>query len=297
MPSYTGRCPGTLRATPGEPTVMLLSATGKPFSDRDAAAVKAARVSQELGEQYVVVEIYGGYAVTSRADVALSDDDVQPKSQVSTGENVELSVDPPQAETSKPDTAPFVNTRLRAPIPPLSSTNNKENNDQVLTLRPALRSFLLQQFLFICGLLIAIGATPLTGAVLDSNDVLVGLVSPMFLHELFVLVGASLAVITSSKISYSYISNRYVIGPEYIESSEGIVARKTKRIDYLHIRQVNVTQSVLERLLNTGSVEISSAATEGGDIEFRDVGNPVLVQGQIASRRYGYPKSRGAYDD
>jgi uncharacterized membrane protein YdbT with pleckstrin-like domain len=85
---------------------------------------------------------------------------------------------------------------------------------------------------------------------------------------------------------YRRLSWRYLIDEHNIESYHGVLARRVHSIRAGDLRNVNVNQSVMQRLLGVGDVEFSSAA--GGDVEvvFFGVADPMAVKA-LAQRLQG----------
>ena len=80
---------------------------------------------------------------------------------------------------------------------------------------------------------------------------------------------------------YQRYSWRYTIDSKTIESKHGIVARDLRSIRVEDVRSINVRQSLMQRLLFTGDVEVSSSGTGGVEVIFFGVGNPIRVKEDI----------------
>jgi membrane protein YdbS with pleckstrin-like domain len=229
----------------------ILSATGQPFSDKTAAEVKARTLTAELGEEYAVVSHpAGGYAIAKN-----------------NGEAISGHAGP--AATAAP---PF----------------------ETIHLRPAWRSFWEQHLLLLAGAIAALAPRSLLSTVLTSllnvdPDYTERVASSGVLPFLS-LIGAVAMIVALGKILNGYYSNSYQIGPDMIETVHGIAARKTQRIEYRHIRSVNINQSVIDRLLIVGTIEISTAAREGGDLFFYSVSKPKDIQEEIFRRKLAQPR-------
>ena len=85
---------------------------------------------------------------------------------------------------------------------------------------------------------------------------------------------------------YRRLSWRYLIDEHNIESYQGVLARRVHSIRLGDLRNINVNQSVMQRLLGVGDVEFSSAA--GGEVEviFFGVSDPMGVKA-LAQRLQG----------
>lgn len=68
------------------------------------------------------------------------------------------------------------------------------------------------------------------------------------------------------------VSNKRVI------ERRGLLSRRTSEVLHEHIRSVAVHQSLLQRIFNLGTVEISSSANAGVEIKMKDVPQPYKVK-------------------
>ncbi len=93
---------------------------------------------------------------------------------------------------------------------------------------------------------------------------------------------------------YRHLSWRYLIDDHNIESYHGVLARHIHSIRVQDLRNVNVSQTVPQRLFNVGDVEFSSAA--GGDVEvvFFGVSDPMQVKAIVQQLQSGGSRSSGA---
>ena len=80
----------------------------------------------------------------------------------------------------------------------------------------------------------------------------------------------------------------YMIGPKGVELSIGIFSRDMTRIEYRHIRGVNLRQSLFNRLMSIGQILVS---TSGMDTELiiSDIKRPVYFTDIIKSRLKNLP--------
>ncbi len=87
-------------------------------------------------------------------------------------------------------------------------------------------------------------------------------------------------------VIYRHYSWAYMINGETIESCEGLIARKVSSIRVRDLRNINVKQSLWQRLMGVGDVEFSSAGGSGIEVTFRGVDDPLQVK-QMAQRMQG----------
>lgn len=112
-----------------------------------------------------------------------------------------------------------------------------------------------------------------------------GHIGPRTTH--LVLAAASAVIVYYVLLAlYRRLSWRYLIDEHNIESYHGVLARRVHSIRVEDLRNINVNQTVVQRLLDVGDVEFSSAA--GGDIEvvFFGVTDPMAVK-TLAQRLQG----------
>ena len=87
-------------------------------------------------------------------------------------------------------------------------------------------------------------------------------------------------------VIYRRYSWAYTIDNETIESREGLIARKVKSIRVQDLRNINVNQSLWQRLMGVGDVEFSSAGGSGIEVTFRGVDKPLEIK-RLAQRMQG----------
>ncbi len=100
------------------------------------------------------------------------------------------------------------------------------------------------------------------------------------------VVIAAVFVYLLAVVVYRRYSWAYTINGETIESREGLIARKVCSIRVRDLRNINVKQSLWQRLMGVGDVEFSSAGGSGIEVTFRGVSDPLQVKSQ-AQRMQG----------
>jgi membrane protein YdbS with pleckstrin-like domain len=86
-----------------------------------------------------------------------------------------------------------------------------------------------------------------------------------------------------SKILAGKYGQRFYIGPNGIESSIGIISRNQTRIEFKHIRGVNLRQGIFERLLNVGDIVISTSSDQD-EVKLDDIARPGDVLSELRRR-------------
>lgn len=69
----------------------------------------------------------------------------------------------------------------------------------------------------------------------------------------------------------------YTITSERLRIKHGIIARRVQQTSIDRVQNVNTNQSVLERLLQVGTVDFDTAGTTDSDFAFRGVSQPERV--------------------
>jgi uncharacterized membrane protein YdbT with pleckstrin-like domain len=75
----------------------------------------------------------------------------------------------------------------------------------------------------------------------------------------------------------------YMIGPKGVEVSIGIFSRDMTRIEYRHIRGVNLRQSFFNRLMSIGQILVSTSGMDA-ELVISDIKKPVYFTDIIKSR-------------
>jgi len=80
---------------------------------------------------------------------------------------------------------------------------------------------------------------------------------------------------------YRHNAWRFTVERGTIESRRGYIAREIKSVRIEDVRNINVTQTFMQRLLGIGNVEFSSSGTAGIEVIFEDVVEPLSVREKI----------------
>jgi membrane protein YdbS with pleckstrin-like domain len=253
---------------------VILSANGRPFTDLEAAEQKAVILAEELGYPYIVIDHpLGGYGVTRKI--------------------------PRRPERVAPlvDSFPPMNS-LKLSVVSSESKDTKPNVTRDFVLRPAWRSFWRHSLLIFSGVSLAVAPRYLlysaAAYLFNADPYYLDLrIGPEIL-SLIASIGVFMALVGVIHMTVLRLTCKYTIDSSGIETDVGILSRQTQRIVFQHVRSVNVRQSIMDRILNIGMVEFSSAASDGGDLIFRSIQNPRALQEEVYRRM---KKSRSQRED
>lgn len=138
-----------------------------------------------------------------------------------------------------------------------------------LEIRPSWRD----QF----GLLLVFGILLITSVVTLLQPI--GGVSPNVVAGVFLI----LTILVGLTILYRHYVWSFTIDGVSIESCYGIISRNIHSIRIRDLRNINVRQGILQRLLGIGDIEFSSAGGAGIEVTFYGVVGPMALKHRIHS--------------
>lgn len=226
---------------------MILDRDGQPFSDFAVAEQVSAVLARETGDLFTVMSHGGGYGLMRQSRSS------------STHQQHEI---------------------------------DDGNEFQAFWFRPAWRSQLGKVFSIALGLLMfGFSGQILTLLQIDRLAILVGDILKIATGDVFPLIsiavslaGLLIAAMAAIRALYFIYSHHYYIGPWGIEANTELISRDQRRIEYRHIRGVNLRQSVIERLLGIGTLDIATSGAEDSDVQFLGVSNPNKLLGILRER-------------
>jgi uncharacterized membrane protein YdbT with pleckstrin-like domain len=115
---------------------------------------------------------------------------------------------------------------------------------------------------------------------------------------LAILVGVVVVCITVLVGFVHRMFTVYTITTQRLRIQNGIIARKVQQTRIERVQNVNTAQSILERMLQVGSVDFDTAGTTDSDFRFNGVGNPedVVTAVDRAQREHSVATSQGGGD-
>jgi membrane protein YdbS with pleckstrin-like domain len=125
-------------------------------------------------------------------------------------------------------------------------------------------------------------ATAIGAAILGLTLLIAGLVYQGWLKNLGIYVGLPLFVAAALMCGYVFLSLRclrYKITDRLIERERGILVKRVDRLDLARVKDVQLVQNLMERILRIGTIEILSS----------DRTDPLM-------RIEAIPKSRAVYE-
>lgn len=225
-----------------------LADTGLPFTDRDAAQLKADTMFEESGIPMGVIAVSGGFALEPLPVGTEPDEDTEILLQ-------EALLDYARV----PDDVDAADEALAF----------------VMTLRPAWRAQYTGFSLMLLGLLLMIAPTwPI--AVFSAEAVATVNAQWPSLWELNVQLGVALALVGVGAVLWRRYYQHSVIGCLGAMQSVGIIFnRHVSEIAWTHVQVIDVKQPhLLNMLLNFGTVELSTPGSSGADVAIVNVAAP-----------------------
>jgi uncharacterized membrane protein YdbT with pleckstrin-like domain len=94
------------------------------------------------------------------------------------------------------------------------------------------------------------------------------------------------------------LATTYTISNQRLNIRRGIVARKVQETRLDRVQNVNTTQSVLERILQVGTVDFDTAGSDDSEFAFRGVSQPEKVMAAVdRAQREHAARGSGGMDD
>ncbi len=88
-------------------------------------------------------------------------------------------------------------------------------------------------------------------------------------------------------------SHRYTITRKLVERENGLVMRRVDSLDLARVKDVELTQSLLDRTLNIGTIELISADRLNPDMRIEAIPNPRPIYHQLRDAVIAINQRRG----
>ena len=120
--------------------------------------------------------------------------------------------------------------------------------------------------------------------------------APPGLRNSLLIAGAALLLATNVMLIYVIArikSNRYTITRKLIERESGLIVRHVDSLDLARVKDVELSQSLLERTLNIGTIELFSADRLNPDMRIEALPNPRPVYERLRDAVIALNQRRG----
>ena len=277
------------------PDGAILAANGQPFRDIDAALFKCRRLTAEAGEPFEVLAVTGGFVLVPAYDAAPTRSPSTPPAPLAPPrtprapkplKNAPAAVANQEVDALTLDDLPEGHAARKYGLPLYQAILSQTRKP----LRQAWRSQLPLLIVSAIGVLVFLAPELLVSLAVPpaSAERLSG---PTFTRGVG-YAGLALALFALGKILYIRINFRYFLSANYAKCEAGLIARRSTKLVYGTILATDTHQSVLGRLLNFGTVELSCAGSDGNEILIENVYAPEIVQAVVESRMMAM---RGGY--
>ena len=182
-----------------------------------------------------------------------------------------FKIEPPTAKPS--DTYPDNPTE----IPHISSEANEETT--LATFHPAMfRAHPMRHMMLVLGMIaggfglvyaFVVALDPITFWIITSIALVIGLVSAGAMLIWWLKTIATTLTVTSKRTTVW----------------RGIIAKETSEVQHDDVRNIQIDQSVLERLLGVGKIAISSSGQDGLEVVVKGVPTPADIAAMIRRRQ------------
>lgn len=257
---------------------LFLSATGKPFTDIDAARHKAKVMALETGDSFDVMDHSdGGYAVACLNNVNAGIHDVCEDLPYSGESPFDKVKGCPSAEPIKPVSPVNTKGSICASPSTLPASGKRK-----VKLFPSWFSF-WKEFLASLVAVFVMLAPIATFQMIVGVERAAEFSNQVSLASNIRMVAFATILALVSRAFLIRIANRYIITDYEVASEIGIIQRKKDKVRLIDIRTVDVNQSILDRILGIGTLGFSSAGTDGVDVEFKNILDPSKFESLVTT--------------
>ncbi|MCV6638053.1 PH domain-containing protein [Candidatus Albibeggiatoa sp. nov. NOAA] len=121
---------------------------------------------------------------------------------------------------------------------------------------------------------------------------LAGLILPLVLEDFSWILGGILFAIGASCLLFWWISTLFItltITEKRTILQKGFFSRHISEVFHTNIRSIEIEQTLIQRLFNTGTIRLASAASSGFEIEVAGIKEPLILKKMINDcRRVGH---------
>lgn len=110
---------------------------------------------------------------------------------------------------------------------------------------------------------------------------IVPLASEQAMNILILLLFPTLFLILGAATVYRHYCWRFTIGDDTVESHYGIIARNVKSIRIKDLRNINLRQSLFQRIFGIGDLEFSSAGGAEIEVTFFGIQHPMDIKQKV----------------
>jgi uncharacterized membrane protein YdbT with pleckstrin-like domain len=102
----------------------------------------------------------------------------------------------------------------------------------------------------------------------------------MYIKEitLWPIIATSIGIIVFLRVIFKRASLSYIVTRNSIRSKNGLIAKDESEIRVVDVREVGISQSIIQRLLGIGNVSFASAGTAGVEVTFEGISKPHKVK-------------------
>ena len=284
MPSAAAISPVAADAPLPVPEGAVAGSGGFPFTDFEAAQSKAAHLSAQTGDAWWVRALSPSQFVLVCAAAALpvSVSGVGPRNALDMGDDPDSQDD---FRTKDLDDLQLSDFPDGHPVHRFGLGQYKRFAKRNFKFKPAYRSMWpLFVLAAIGGLFYTFPVAVITLLPEDAVHQLLTSFNQATLLSGVETLGMVIAAVGLGKAMFERHYRRYFLMPGFVKAEQGIIARKSTKIAYMNVVNYDVQQNPIARILNYGTIELSSAGSDGSEINMRNLFSPRVVELVLESR-------------
>jgi hypothetical protein len=106
-------------------------------------------------------------------------------------------------------------------------------------------------------------------------------------HSVLIIVCSVLGMLFLLSWWLDCLGHRLVVTDRRTILRKGLLSKFTNEVLHSHVRNIQINQSIFQRLMHVGSIGISSSGQAGIEIFIRGIPNPYDVKNMIDQHRFG----------
>lgn len=284
----------------------ILSEKGKPFTIRAAAQIRAETITEETGIAYRAKQIDEGFVVVPCSE---KEKEKEKEYEISTpmpgsdyGDDISKMDEIFNMKSDEPEFLKSSESELERKneqnhtskvIDEMTSKEEKKprkpKNQQIVSdihFRPAWRGMINYHLMAFIGVMFALFNRNLLSIAMTPDD-MIEMQTWYTFWDVLQATGFAMALYAFTMSTITVYFFKYTLTAKSVGATEGVISRKKPSIGLDDVNKNELVQTALERILDIGTIELSTAGTGGVDLYLRGISSPVQMQDLLKKRIRG----------
>lgn len=106
-----------------------------------------------------------------------------------------------------------------------------------------------------------------------------------FIALVLTVVTLGIGIIAFIPLWLRCMNTKLTITDEKLSLRTGVLSKRVSEVYHSDIRSINFSQNLVERLVNTGTIEVGTAGTSGAEIKVSGLANPEKIKEILEEQR------------